>query len=309
MNVTVSIILQLLILTYKHRMMDETSEAEYERFLELTRNIQEAEVVNLSADADAEADESVLDDSEDNIVMLEEPPPAAPSAAPSTTAGPDPPDVHTDSAAANKDKVNDLVVNMSPARKSVDNSNRESDSGSGYQESESENLRNSLFNYSKYGTRSKVGEGETLIESEKPVMPSTYYQCKSARHASRNYPTVDVSIGPSAGVSENVKHRSVGSFECHGDTEIPNAPLRNYKFKTNSSHTTTIGFDSLAFKELLASLINKLQCTFATAAHSEDILLEAPAELESKLEKKRFTFMAVATCAALFPNSKKMFFM
>jgi hypothetical protein len=144
------------------------------------------------------------------------PAPAAPSAAPSTTAGPDPPDVHTDSADANTDKVNDLVANMSPARKSVDNSNLESDFGSGYQESESENLRNSLFNYWKYGTCSKVGEGETLIESEKPVMPSTYYQCKSARHALRNNPTVDVSIGPSAGVSENVKHSSVGSFECHG---------------------------------------------------------------------------------------------
>ncbi|MFN9897446.1 MAG: hypothetical protein ACK55Z_01355, partial [bacterium] len=110
--------------------------------------------------------------------MLEDPPPADPSAVPHTTAGPDPPDAHTGSAAANTEKVNvfdESVANMSPARKSVDNSNRESDSGSGYQESESENLKNSLFNYSKYGTRSKVGEGETLIESEKPVMPSTYY--------------------------------------------------------------------------------------------------------------------------------------
>jgi hypothetical protein len=51
-------------------------------------------------------------------------------------------------------------------------------------------------------------------------MPSTYYQCKSARHESRNYPTVDVSIGPSAGVCENEKHSSVGSLDCHGDTEI-----------------------------------------------------------------------------------------
>jgi hypothetical protein len=347
-------------------------------------------------------------------------------------------------------------------------------------------------------------------------MPSTYYQCKSARHALRNYPTVDVSIGPSAGVSENVKHSSVGSFECHGDTEIlktfrgsritangqtvnqsisasfdpsnlkcvvcsnshyvlakgpddsppiiifadqnfvptltggksclaivrledasipeltdlafeildkhhppagtifmfgsashllnagttiytqewcnlvsnfsstypdsrilpltpviredcpgvvsrqlielatwyktvyandimgitsvwdtlvsilcktdedgldlgydeiysvampaflaPNAPLRNHKFKTNSSHTTTIGFDSVASKELLASLINKLQCTFATAAHSEDILLEAPAELESKLEKRTVYIFGGSNMRSVIPELEK----
>jgi hypothetical protein len=118
-------------------MMNETSEAEYERFLELTRTTQETEVVDLSADADAEADESVLADSDDDVVMLEESPPA-----PRTSAGLDPQDVHTDSTAAKTDKVNDLVVNMSPARTSVDGSNRESDSGSGYQESESKNLKN-----------------------------------------------------------------------------------------------------------------------------------------------------------------------
>jgi hypothetical protein len=361
-----------------------------------------------------------------------------------------------------------------------------------------------LFNYSKYGTRSKVGEGETLIESKKPAMPSTYYQCKSARHASRNYPTVDVSIGPSAGVCENVKHSSVGSFDCHGDTEIlktfrgsritangqtvnqtisdsfdpsnlkcvvcssshyvlakgpddspptiifadqnfvptltggksclaivrledasipeltelafeildkhhppagtiflfgsashllnagttiytqewcnlvlnfssmypgsrilpltpviredcpgvvsrqlielatwyktvyandimgitsvwdtlistlckiysvaipaflaPNAPLRNYKFKTNSSHTTTIGFSSVASKELLGSLIDKLQCTFATAANSKEILLEAPAELESKLEKKTVYIFGGSNMRSVIPELEK----
>jgi hypothetical protein len=460
----------------------------------------------------------VLDavDSDDDIIMLEESPPA-PSAtpAPSTAAGPDPQEVCTDTTAAQTEKVNDLVVTVSP-RTSVDGSNRESDSGSGYQESESENPKNSLYNYSKYGTRSKVGEGETLIESEKPAMPSTYYQCKSARHASRNYPTVDVSIGPSAGVCENEKHSSVGSLDCLGDTEIlktfrgsritangntvnqsisasfdpsnlkcvicssphyvlakgpedspptivfadqnfvptlsggksciavvrledasipelsdlafeildkhhppagtiflfgsashllnagttiytqewcnlvlnfsnaypdsrilpltpviredcpgvvsrqlielatwyktvyandilgittvwdtlistlcktdedgldlgyneiysvampaflaPNAPLRNYKFKTNSSHTTTIGFDSVASKELLGSLINKLQCTFATAANSEDILLEAPAELESKLEKKTVYVFGGSNMRSVIPELEK----
>jgi hypothetical protein len=71
----------------------------------------------------------------------------------------------------------------------------------------------------------------------------------------------------------------------------PNAPLRNFKFKTNSSHTTTTtGMDSLASKELLGSLIEKLKCTFATTANSKDILLEVPAEPESKLEKKPSTF-------------------
>jgi hypothetical protein len=85
----------------------------------------------------------------------------------------------------------------------------------------------------------------------------------------------------------------------------PNAPLRNHKFKTNSSHTTTIGFDSVASKELLASLINKFKCTFATAAHSEDILLEALAELESKLEKKTVYIFGGSNMRSVIPELEK----
>jgi hypothetical protein len=82
------------------------------------------------------------------------------------------------------------------------NSKSGSDMASGYQASESGSAVTSRFNYSKYGTRSKIGKGETLLETEKPCMSSTYYQCKVACAVTRNHPTVDVSIGPSAGVSE-----------------------------------------------------------------------------------------------------------
>jgi hypothetical protein len=47
-----------------------------------------------------------------------------------------------------------------------------------------------------------------------------YYQCKAARAATRNYTSVDVSTGPGAGVSEQIKHSSVGSLDCLRDTEI-----------------------------------------------------------------------------------------
>jgi hypothetical protein len=89
------------------------------------------------------------------------------------------------------------------------NSKSESYIASGYQASESGSVCMSLFNYSKYSTRSKIGEGETHIETEKPCKSSTYYQCKAVCAATRNYPTVDVSIGPGAGVSEHSKHSSV----------------------------------------------------------------------------------------------------
>jgi hypothetical protein len=468
-----------------------------------------------------------LDDSDDDIIMLEESP--APVPEPSAA---DPPATTHNPSPENTEKVNDLVNDTSTVCPSVGRTDsvigsesvvgsvpgsaRDFDSGSGYKDSESEFTRNSLFNYSKYGTRSKVGEGETLIDSEKPTMPSTYYQCKSARDASRTYSTVDVSIGPSAGVCENVKYSSVGSLDCLGDTEIlktfrgsritangktvnqtisasfdpsnlkctvcssahyilakgpddspptiifadqnfvstlsggksclaivrledasipeladlafeilekhhpppgtifmfgsashllnagttiytqewcnmvgnisgrypdsrilplspviredcpgavsrqlielatwyktvyandimgitsvwdslivtlcktdedgldlgynetysvampaflaPNAPLRNFKFKTNSSHTTTTGMDSLASKELLSSLIEKLKCTFATYANSEDILLEAPAEPESKLEKKTIYIFGGSNMRSVIPELEK----
>jgi hypothetical protein len=66
----------------------------------------------------------------------------------------------------------------------------------------------------------------------------------------------------------------------------PHSPLRNFKFKTNSSHTTTIGMDCVASNELLSALINKLKCTYATSANTEDIFPAEPAEFESTPTQK-----------------------
>jgi hypothetical protein len=82
----------------------------------------------------------------------------------------------------------------------------------------------------------------------------------------------------------------------------PNAPLRNFKFKSNSSHTTTRGMDCEASKELLSSLILKLKCTFATSANTEDIFSTEPAELESRLLPRTVHVFGSSNtvCARLF---------
>jgi hypothetical protein len=66
----------------------------------------------------------------------------------------------------------------------------------------------------------------------------------------------------------------------------PDAPLTTLKFSSNSSHTTTRGMVSEASNVLLSTLINLLQCNFATAANSEDIFSAEPASQESSLDKK-----------------------
>jgi hypothetical protein len=187
-----------------HRMMEESSEAEFEKLLSQLRNAteeqQEPDVV------DIEDDEALLDEEDEDVVMLE----ATPSSAE------DPATSERSPTPVTTEKVN---VNQSDSERNM-NIKTDSDNGSGYQASESGSNYTSMFNYSKYGTRSRIGEGEVYIETEKPGMSSTYYQCKAARAAIRNYPTVDVSIGQGAGVSELCKHSSVGSLDCHGDTEI-----------------------------------------------------------------------------------------
>jgi hypothetical protein len=77
-----------------------------------------------------------------------------------------------------------------------------------------------LYNYSKYGTRSRVGDGEQYIEADKPQMSSNYHQCKAAREAAMSYPTVTVSLGPEVGVSKQVTYTRISSLDCYGDTEI-----------------------------------------------------------------------------------------
>jgi hypothetical protein len=67
---------------------------------------------------------------------------------------------------------------------------------------------------------------------------------------------------------------------------VPGAPLKNFKFRANSSHTTTPGMDSAASYELLSSLISLLKCTFATYANVEDLFSSEPAQQESMLQNK-----------------------
>jgi hypothetical protein len=77
-----------------------------------------------------------------------------------------------------------------------------------------------LYHYRKHGTRSRKGEGDQYIEADKPQMASNYHQCKAAREAAMMYPTVTVSPGPEAGVSEQVTYTRISFLDCYGDTEI-----------------------------------------------------------------------------------------
>jgi hypothetical protein len=483
--------------------MSEMSEDDFERMLDQfcadpepatgTENPREVELVVVDGPAE---------DADDDIIML-------PQAS-------EPPVTLSPPAPSGEEKVNENLSDMLSILDSSCDEDVETGSVSGYQASRSSSNRTNLFNYTKYGTRSKIGEDEIHIECEKPSMSSTYYQCKAARAALRNYATVDVSIGPEAGVSTISKYSSVGSLDCHGDTEIlktfrgsritaggvivnqnisatfdpsnlkcvvcpnahyilakgpddspptliladqnfvstlsggksciaivriedaslpeltdlafeildrhtppagtlfllgsashllnagttiytqewchtvnrisgrypdarilplvpviredcpgvvsrqlielatwfktvyqnnilgiasvwdtlistlgktdedgldlgydehysvampsflaPNAPLRNFKFKSNSSHTTTRGMDCEASKELLSSLILKLKCTFATSANTEDIFSAEPAELESLLLPKTVHIFGGSNMRKVIPELEK----
>jgi hypothetical protein len=85
----------------------------------------------------------------------------------------------------------------------------------------------------------------------------------------------------------------------------PTAPLRNFKFKTDSSHTTTIGMDCVASNELLYALINTLKCTFATTANTEDIFSDEPAEFESIPSKKTVHMFGGSNMRKLVPKLEK----
>jgi hypothetical protein len=85
----------------------------------------------------------------------------------------------------------------------------------------------------------------------------------------------------------------------------PNSPLRNFKFKTNSSHTTTIGMDCMASKELLCALINKQKCTFATYANTDEIFSDEPAELESTRSKKTVHMLGGSNMCKIVPELER----
>jgi hypothetical protein len=500
------------------RMMSEMTEEDFERMLDqfcadaappAGEEIREVELVV----ADGPPADGPPED--DDVIMVPQSPTRARTPEP-LTSPPDLPPTISPPAHSGVDKVNENHTDMLSILDSSIEDDVETGSVSGYQASKSSSNKTNLFNYTKYGTRSKLGEDEVYIECEKPSMSSTYYQCKAARAALRNYATVDVSIGPEAGVSEVAKFSSVGSLDCHGDTEIlktfrgsritaggttvnqnisatfdpsnlkcvvcsnahyilskgpedspptiilsdqnfvstlsggnscfaivriedaslpeltdlafeilerhtppagtlflfgsashllnagttiytqewchtvnristrypdarilplvpviredcpgvvsrqlielatwyktvyqnnvlgiasvwdslivtlcktdedgldlgynehysvampsflaPNAPLRNFKFKSNSSHTTTRGMDCVASKELLSSLISKLKCTFATYANTEEIFSAEPAELESMLVSKTVHIFGGSNMRKIIPELEK----
>ena len=78
--------------------------------------------------------------------------------------------------------------------------------------------------YSKHGIKIKGeshGEDETIFnEPEKPYMPSTYYQNKSARAALQSHTVKCVDFGEESGATKTVSFTSVSSLDCMGDTEV-----------------------------------------------------------------------------------------
>jgi hypothetical protein len=86
---------------------------------------------------------------------------------------------------------------------------------------------------------------------------------------------------------------------------IPGAPLKNFKFRTNSSHTTTPGMDSAASYELLSSLVSLLKCTFATYANVEDLFSSEPAQQESQLQHKHIHVFGASNMRKTIPELEK----
>jgi hypothetical protein len=86
---------------------------------------------------------------------------------------------------------------------------------------------------------------------------------------------------------------------------FPGAPLKNFKFRSNSSHTTTPGMDSAASYELLSSLVSLLKCTFATYANVEDLFSNEPAQQESMLETKTIHVFGASNMRQIIPELEK----
>jgi len=61
------------------------------------------------------------------------------------------------------------------------------------------------------------------------------------------------------------------------DKLSPGSPLVPVKFKNSSCHTTVRGLDSVASYELVRTLLDLLQCNFATVANSEELFSAEPA--------------------------------
>jgi hypothetical protein len=115
--------------------------------------------------------------------------------------------------------------------------------------------------YSKYGIREGLKEipEDQAIDSNKPHMSSTYYQCKEARAATRTYNVTSVDIGECTGDAKPIHMSSVSSLDCVGDTEV----LRTFRGTRMSSNNVTVNQNiSLSYDP--ASLI----CVVCEVPHS-----------------------------------------
>ncbi len=83
------------------------------------------------------------------------------------------------------------------------------------------------------------------------------------------------------------------------------APLKNFKFRSNSSHTTTPGMDSAASYELLSSLVSLLKCSFATYTNVEDLYSNEPAQQESTLETVTIHVFGASNMRQIIPELEK----
>jgi hypothetical protein len=121
-----------------------------------------------------------------------------------TAAGPDPEPV--------------IRVNAVPDPDSMENNDGKSSSCSEF------TYQSVNTSYSKHGIKIKgesQGEDEaTYIEPEKPYMPSTYYQNKSARAALQSHNVKCVDFGDETGMVKLVSFKSVSPLDCLGDTEV-----------------------------------------------------------------------------------------
>jgi hypothetical protein len=80
------------------------------------------------------------------------------------------------------------------------------------------------------------------------------------------------------------------------------APLRNFKFKTNSSHTTTPGLDCVASKELLSKINSSVPLPLMPTR--KKFFLKHRPSMIVLFQTKLSLYLAAATCLVLYRNWK-----
>jgi hypothetical protein len=90
----------------------------------------------------------------------------------------------------------------------------------------------------------------------------------------------------------------------------PGSMLVPFKFKVGSSHTTVRGLDSVASNELVRTLLDLLQCNFATVANSEELLSVEPAsQIEGGKDISRLIICGGSNMSKIVPILSNMGYM